>query len=397
MKKDPVTLDAEVFKTHAAFLGSTGSGKTTLALNVIEQLLERGVSVLLVDRKGDLARYASRAWWDETPSDPAAARRKQELRARVDVALYTPGDSNGRPLRIPVVPGGMAEMSTQDRDQVSKIAASGLAAMMGFGRGETQRKREAILKKAIELHADASGATLDDLKDTISRPDPALLAAVGNLTRHFSSLAEDLDTLAIQRGHLLSGDGEPLDIPSLLTQRNGRARLSIISAVALADVSVLQFWVSRLLVELGRTVRRSPSAQLRAVAFFDEADTYVPATSSPPTKDPMFDLLRRARSGGLGVLLASQNPGDFDYRARDNIATWFVGKVAQERAIDKMRNLISTYPNVGPRLAAQTTGSFFLLGGAQARELRADASLMKTEQLSEHEITVLARQTTGTS
>jgi len=264
--------------------------------------------------------------------------------------------------------------------------------MMGFGRSETQRRREAILKKAIELHADAGGASLDDLRDTISQPDPALLAAVGNLTRHFSNLAEDLDTLAIQRGYLLSGDGEELDVAGLLRPTNGRARLSIISAVALGDVAVLQFWVSRLLVELGRMVRRTPSARLQAVAFFDEADTYVPATSTPPTKEPMFDLLRRARSGGLGVLLASQNPGDFDYRARDNIATWFVGKVAQDRAIEKMRNLIAGYPNVGARLANQTIGSFFLLGGPQARELRADPSLMKTEQLSEHEITRLARE-----
>lgn len=394
MRAEPVTLDVEALKVHAAFLGSTGSGKTTIALNVVEQLLERDISVLLVDRKGDLARYASSEWWDEVPADQEAARRKRALRGRVDVDLYTPGEAHGRPLRIPVIPAGMSEMSTQQRDQVAKIAAGGLAAMIGYGRGEAQKRREAILKKAIELHADVAGATLDDLRDTISRPDPELIAAVGNLTRHFSAVAEDLDMLAIQRGNLLSGDGEMLDLQAILTPRAGRARLAIISAVALTDVSVLQFWVSRLLVELGRLVRRTPSAKLRAVAFFDEADTYIPATSSPPTKEPMFDLLRRARSGGVGILLASQNPGDFDYKARDNVATWLVGRVTQDRAIEKMRNLIGGYPNVASRLAHQGTGSFFLLNSSltpPARELRADASLMKTDQLPEHEIAALAR------
>jgi hypothetical protein len=290
----------------------------------------------------------------------------------------------------------MQEMSTQERDQVAKIAASGLAAMLKYGKGEAQRKREAILKKAIELHADSARATLDDLRDTISRPDPELLAAVGNLTRHFGAVAEDLDMLAIQRGSLLAGPGEALDLGAMLAPRPGRARLAIVSVVALADVAVLQFWVSRLLIELGRFARRHPSPTLRTVAFFDEADTYIPATSSPPTKEPMFDLLRRARSYGLGMLLASQNPGDFDYKARDNLLTWLVGRVTQERAIEKMRNLIAGYPNVAARLAGQGVGHFFLLGpaaGPTARELRADPALMKTEQLPEQEIAALARET----
>jgi hypothetical protein len=396
MRSEPVTLDPQAFKVHAAFLGTTGSGKTTIALNIIEQLLARGVSALLVDRKGDLARYASKEWWEEVPADPALAARKRELRARVHVDLYTPGEANGRPLRIPIVPAGMDEMTTQERDQLAKTAAGGLAAMIGYGKGESQRRREAILKKAIELHADTRGASLDDLRDTISRPDPELIAGVGNLTKYFGAVAEDLDMLSIQRGNLLSGAGEVLDVASMLTPRGGKARLAIVSSVALTDVSVLQFFVSRLLVELGRMVRRNPQPELRTVAFFDEADTYIPAVGAPPTKEPMFELLRRARSGGLGVMLATQNPGDLDYKARDNIATWLVGKVAQDRAIEKMKNLLGSYPNVATRLATQTTGSFFLINSGlvpPARELRADSSLMTTAQLQEHEIAELARQT----
>jgi energy-coupling factor transporter ATP-binding protein EcfA2 len=396
MRSEPVALDVQAFKVHAAFLGTTGSGKTTIALNIIEQLLARGVSALMVDRKGDLARYASEEWWDEVPADPEVAARKRDLRARVVVDLYTPGESSGRPLRIPMVPAGMDEMTTQERDQMAKAAASGLAAMIGYGKGESQRRREAILKKAIELHADTQGASLDDLLGTISRPDPELLAAVGNLTRHFANVSEDLQMLKIQRGNLLSGDGDVLDVGAMLAPRDGRARLAIVSAVALTDTSVLQFFVSRLLVELGRMVRRNPQPELRTVAFFDEADMYIPAVSSPPTKEPMFELLRRARSGGLGVMLATQNPGDLDYKARDNIATWLVGRVAQDRAIEKMKNLLANYPNVATRLASQATGSFFLLNSQlvpPARELRADASLMTTAQLQEHEIAGLARDT----
>lgn len=394
MRADPVVAELQLWKRHAVFLGSSGSGKTTLALNVIEQLLERGVSALLVDRKGDLSRYADPAWWHDESGAPEVVARRKALRGRIDVALYTPGDANGRPLRLPVIPGGMRDLAAQEREQVAKIAADGLAVMMDYGRGETYRKRTAILKKAIELHGARDGTTIDDLRDSIGRPDPELLAAVGSLTRHFGALNENLETLAIQRGSLLTGSGESLDVQAMLAPPGARPRLSIINLAALGDESVLQFWVSRLLIELGRMVMRTPREALTAVTMFDEADIYMPAVSSPPTKEPMSNLLRRARSGGLGVFLATQNPGDLDYRGRDNIQSWFIGKVTQERGIEKVRNLLGSYPNVGTRLAAQPTGSFFALGlYPQPREFNAARSMMETVQLGDGEIARLARAT----
>jgi hypothetical protein len=397
MRGEPIFLPLEDIKTHIAFLGGTGSGKTTAALSVVEQLLERGVSVLLVDRKGDLARYVSEAWWHDPSAPPLDRERKRLLRKRIEIALFTPGNSHGRPLRLPLVPT-LADVKPQDREQLARYAADGLGAMMGYGKTQAHKAKASILQCAITLHGDERDITLDLLLETINRPDPELLHIVGALQRHFASLSEDLQTLRIQRGSLLSGDGEPLDLNVLLPPPNvSRPRLSIINTSALTEVPVLQFWVSRLLVELSRLGRKRPSATLQAAAFFDEADTYVPATSSPPTKDPMFDLLRRSRSTGIGVLLATQNPGDFDYKARDNITTWLLGKIAQDRAIEKMRNLIANYPDVGPRLASQRTGSFFLLTGTTKRELRADRSLMETIQLPETEVADLARQTRATS
>jgi len=388
LRAEPVAVPLEQIKTHVTFIGGTGSGKTTAALSVAEQLLERGVSVLLVDRKGDLARYASQAWWSDGTTHDAA--RKAALRERVDVALFTPGNLQGRPLRLPLIPP-LADADPQERTQLAQFAASGLGAMMGYGASSTHRARLSVLQCAIQLHGDDRDVTVDVLLDTITRPDPDLLRSVGSLERHFAGLSEDLQTLRIQRGALLAGDGEALDLAALLPPPGARARLSIINTSALTEVSVLQFWVSRLLTELSRLARKRPSKTLQAVAFFDEADAYVPAIGSPPTKEPMFDLLRRARSTGIGVLLATQNPGDFDYKARDNIGTWLVGKVAQDRAIDKMRNLLAHYPNVGPRLATQPMGHFFVLANGTAREIKCDRSLMNTEQMSETEVAELAR------
>lgn len=388
LRAEPQSIPLEQVKSHMTFVGGTGSGKTTAALHVIEQLLERGVSALLLDRKGDLARYASEAWWsDATQPDHA---RRAALREKIDIALYTPGNSAGRPLRLPLIPS-LVDASAQERTQVAQFAANGLAAMMGYGTSSTHSAKRSVLQCAIQLHTGERDATLEVLLDTINRPDPELLQTVGALQRHFSTLSEDLQSLRIQRGALLTGDGEALDVSTLLPPQGARPRLSIINTSALGEIPVLQFWVSRLLIELARLARKRPTKTLQGVAFFDEADHYVPAVGAPPTKEPMFDLLRRARSGGLGILLATQNPGDFDYKARDNIATWLVGKVAQDRAIEKMRNLIGQYPNVGPRLATQPTGHFFVLTAGRATEVRCERSLMQTEQMSEAEVVDLAR------
>ena len=388
MRKDPVLVPLDQVRAHIAFLGTTGSGKTTAALSVVEQLLDRGISVLLVDRKGDLARYASEAWWTAGAAGEPD-RRRAELRARIDVALYTPGQPHGRPLRLPLVPR-LADATTQERVEIAKLSAAGLGAMMGYGGSTSHRHKLSILQCAIQLHVEERELTIDLLRETINQPDPELLASVGPLQRFFAPLAEDLQSLGIQRGSLFGGDAELLDAAALLPPPGGRPRLSILHTGALAEIAVLQFWISRLLMELGRLARKRPARSLQGVAFLDEADAYVPAVGTPPTKEPMFELLRRASSSGFGVLLATQNPGDFDYKARDLIGTWLVGKVAQARAIEKMRNLLASYPNVGPRLATQPTGHFFVLGDG-VREIKCDAALMTTEPLTDHEVLDLAR------
>jgi DNA helicase HerA-like ATPase len=387
MRKEPVMVSLDQVTTHLAVLGSPGSGKTTAALAIVEQLLEREVPVLLVDRKGDLARYASDAWWSDPEADDA--ERRAALRARIDVDLFTPGNPHGRPLRLPVIPQ-LADATTAERDQLARFAAAGLATMMGYGTGTTHRHKQSVLQCAIQLHADEREVTIDLLRETINRPDPELLTRVGPLQRFFAPLSEDLQTLEIQRGALLAGDGELLDAAAMLPAPGERPRLSIINTAALTEIPVLQFWISRLLVELARLARKRPSKALQAAVLFDEADAYIPATGNPPTREPMFELLRRARSEGVGVVLVTQNPGDLDYKARDLITTWLIGKVAQDRAIDKMRNLLAGYPNVGARLATQPTGHFFVLGEG-VREIKADRAMMVTEQLGDTEIAELAR------
>ena len=126
--------------------------------------------------------------------------------------------------------------------------------------------------------------------------------------------------------------------------------------------------------------------------MFDEADLYLPAVRQPASKEPMEHLLRRARSAGLGLLLATQSPGDFDYRCRDNIRTWFVGQVKETNSLAKMKPMLSECRvDVAARLPGQTTGQFHLIRDGVVTSLMADPSAVDPRQIPEDEILSLAR------
>src|SRR5690606_11551066 len=114
LQPQPVRLDPQLLTTHCAFLGSTKSGKTTLALNVLEHLLEQRIPVVMVDRKGDLATYATDSWKHPSPDDPGADRRRA-LAKQLDVQLFTPGEPRGNPLKLPIIPSKLGELPAHER------------------------------------------------------------------------------------------------------------------------------------------------------------------------------------------------------------------------------------------------------------------------------------------
>ena len=397
---EELKLDGQALTAHAAFLGSTGSGKTTLALNIVEQLLIRGIPAILVDRKGDLCAYARSSLWTEMHPDPALDARRRALGERLDIALFTPGHSKGRQLALSLVPRGLAGLKEIDRDQEAGYAAHALGDMLGY-RHTTRKDKalRAILVQAFQLFA-AQGASdrldMEALIAFIANEDPALVAGLGRLdTRLFKDLVQDLQVLQLSSADLLSKAGEQLDAEQLFGlgahARPGRTRLSIISTKFLGDNARSLFWVSQLLLALSRWVTRAPSAHLQAVVLFDEADVYLPAQSQPATKAPMENLLRRARSGGLGILLATQSPGDLDYRCRDNLRSWFVGRVTQAVALEKMKPLLSeARGNVADRIPGQGAGEFHLLQEGRVTAFKADRAMLRAEQVPENEILKLA-------
>jgi GTPase SAR1 family protein len=389
---EPRTIEISSLLRHTGILGSSGSGKTTLALNLIEQALERNVAVVLVDRKGDLAGYARPDWWRHT-ADPERARR---LADRLDVRLFTPGTRGGRPLSLSVVPD-LQQIPDHERDRMVQYAANALAAMMNYGNGAADNVCRAILTQAIAVLAERNKPCgLTELLDLLEARDDQLLARAGRYDdKRFNKLVEDLETVRLSDADLFDSAAEPLTAETLIGRKPGdKVPLAIASTRFLGDIERIQSWVAHLIACLSRYAAKSPSAELRVIFMIDEADVFMPAGAvKPPSKEPLQDLLKRARAAGLGIVLASQSPADFDYRSREQISTWFLGRIADQRSIDKMKPLFEHRPAVGGKLGSQDPGRFVMLQDGGAVDLGRTPSLLRTEQIPEDELMALAART----
>ena len=403
-----ITLNKGVLKRHTAVLGGSGSGKTTLALCIIEQLLLRGTPVVLIDRKGDLCSYANPEVWRALEGELGERRGEREkLADSIDVAVYTPGRASGRPISITLLPNGINELPGQEQQLLANLSAAALGDMLHLKNSATHQKQSGTLSVALRILGArfSKEVTLADLINLLEEEDPEL----GELTQRMDpsgrirrDLVAQLDSLRHRNSALFEAGGEPLRMEALLGdgrygRRDGRTRLSIIYTGFLGDNENILFWVSQFLSEALRFCQRNPNDELQAVVMFDEADLYIPANAKPATAEPLQSLLKRARSAGLGIMLATQSPGDLDYKSRDQITSWFIGRVREDTALRKLRAAFQSESGLDPAvvLPGQTVGEFHLVQEGLVRPMRAQRSLISAEQVPFDRIEQLARETKG--
>jgi TPR repeat protein len=375
----PLLYDAKDLTTHAVCLGMTGSGKTGLCIALLEEAAIDGIPALAIDPKGDLGNLlltfpALRAedfapWVDpaeaarngQTPAAYAASvaerwrkgladwgeepSRIQALRDAAELALYTPGSSAGRPLRLlrsfEAPPAALAADADGLRERLQATVA-GLLALLGLDADPVQ-SRESVLLQNVVAHAWNAGRSLE-LAELIRAVQSPPFERVGVFDLETFYPAKERGALALRLNNLLASpsfgawrEGDPLDIAKLLYTPAGRPRLAVLSIAHLSEGERM-FFVTSLLSELVAWMRAQPGTEsLRAVLYMDEIFGYFPPTANPPSKPPMLTLLKQARAHGLGVVLATQNPVDLDYKGLANTGTWFLGRLQTER--DKARVL----------------------------------------------------------
>ena len=374
-----VLYDAKDLTTHAVCVGMTGSGKTGLCLTLLEEAAIDGIPAICIDPKGDLgnllltfpnlqpsdfrpwvdpaeatrqglspdefAAQAAETWKEglaEWGQDGARIKRFQES---VDISIYTPASNAGLPLtvlRAFSAPNAATLQNNEAMRERVSAAAAGVLALVGLNVDPLQSREHILLSNLLDRSWRA-GKDID-LAGLIRGIQQPPFDKIGILDLESFYPAKDRFSLAMSLNNLLASpgfsawmEGEPLDIQKLLYTSAGKPRLSVISIAHLSE-SERMFFVTILLNEMVAWVRsQTGTTSLRALLYMDEVFGYFPPIANPPSKMPMLTLLKQARAYGLGVVLATQNPVDLDYKGLSNAGTWFLGRLQTER--DKARVL----------------------------------------------------------
>jgi hypothetical protein len=374
---DLVLYDSRDLTTHAVIIGMTGSGKTGLGIGILEEAALDNIPVIAIDPKGDLGNLmltfpdleatSFRPWINEqqagnegqTADEYAAAQaalwkkglaawgqgpeRIRTLRQKADVAIYTPGSSAGLPISVlrnfAAPPAALLDDAELYRERI-QATATGLLSLLGID-ADPISSREHILLAQILDRSWREGKSLD-IAGLIAAIQSPPITKVGVIDLESFYPAKDRFALAMRLNNLLAApgfdvwmQGEPLDTARLLHTTAGKPRISVLS-IAHLDDNERMFFVTMLLNDLIAWMRVQPgTSSLRAVLYMDEVFGYMPPSANPPTKRLLLTLLKQARAYGLGLVLATQNPVDLDYKGLSNTGTWFIGRLQTER--DKAR------------------------------------------------------------
>ena len=375
---EPLLYDSRHLVTHALCVGMTGSGKTGLCLSMIEEAAIDGVPAIAIDPKGDLSnllltfpRLAAedfRPWIDEdearragvTPDAFAAQQaqvwkqgladwgqdgaRIERLRAAADFAVYTPGSRAGHPLSILSSFAAPPEAIRDDGEALSDRASITAMSVLTLAGADAETGGREHTFMATLLAASWKAGRDMDLAALIHGVQSPPFEKIGVLdvdafypSKDRFGLATKLNSMLASPGFEQWLEGEPLDAGRLLYGPAGRPRVSIVS-IAHLDESRRMFFVSLLLNEIvGWMRRQSGTSSLRAIVYMDEIAGYFPPVANPPSKPPLLTLLKQARAYGIGIVLATQNTVDLDYKGLGNTGTWLLGRLQTER--DKARVL----------------------------------------------------------
>ena len=374
---EKILYDSKDLTTHAIIIGMTGSGKTGLGIGLLEEAAVDNIPVIAIDPKGDMgnvlltfprlstsdfkpwvnskeaqkkgksvdeyAKSQAELWrkglgqWDQ---DKERIRR---LRDTVDMAIYTPGSTAGLPISVLSSFKAPHEALREDRDAYREriqATATSILALLDIDAAPLTSREHILISNILEHHWDMNRDL--DIAGLINAIQSPPLERVGVMDLESFYPSKQRFTLAMQLNNLLAApgfeawmEGEPLSADTLLYTDEGQPRLSVMSIAHLSD-SERMFFVSMLLNEVISWMRSQPgSSSLRAILYMDEIFGYIPPTANPASKILFLTLLKQARAYGVGLVLATQNPVDLDYKGLANTGTWFIGRMQTER--DKAR------------------------------------------------------------
>ncbi|MEO1288873.1 MAG: DUF87 domain-containing protein, partial [Chloroflexota bacterium] len=351
--EDVVYYDSRDLTTHSVVVGMTGSGKTGLCVTMLEEAILDNIPAIIIDPKGDITNLAltfpelqpqdfkhfihqddarragmdldtyaadvAQTWQDGLAQWGIVKDRVRWLKGAAELSIYTPGSDAGLPISI-LASLRSPRFNWQGQEETVRERITGIVsalfALAGMSYEPVKDVEHVLLSNIIETNwMQGKDLTLEDIILQIKQPPFEKLGvfpldqAISERKRY--KLSMELNNIIAAPSFQSWLQGQPLDIQTLLYQPNGRPKVSIFYTAHLNDQE--RMFITTLILEtlIGwmRTLSGTPS--LRAILYIDEMfGLFPPYPKNPPTKEPLLRLIKQARAFGVGLILATQNPGD---------------------------------------------------------------------------------------
>ncbi len=368
-----INVNPNDFTRHIGVIGASGSGKTVLSKVIIEEMMKQNLPVLAIDPQGDIASLIC-----------AKSVEGKEIVNQMKYLIFTPGSNKAenltldpfalKPLKENIE---SADYNEYERSVLDDISMTLLNLLNLDPTKKTTEKAflEAVIKDSWQNDESLSFKSLAEYMLSVEEIAPVHGGSkipVDQLIKKSQreKLARELMALAVGTDGAFFRGGKRMNLQEL---DGDKYNLYVVHLGSVGtDVKKRQMVLSWIIRSIYDWMLRNPppDQSLRLLFYIDEvADFLPPHPRYPPSKKMLMLLLRQARKYGVGVMLATQSPGDIDYKAFDNTSTLFLGKIQTKQSITKILDMIEaklkkakmTTSLVASNLMSAKVGEFLLV------------------------------------
>lgn len=372
VNESPVKLPVKAFHRHLMALGASGSGKTVLCKCVMEEAVRNDIPLIIVDPQGDISSLALKGNPEEIEKHGTPLAIQEEFFEKARVAIFTPASSKGIPISVNPLKFPSEDTPREESILTLDMTATSLTSFLGYDLNSDAGKGAKAYLFTILEHLWREEQTIKDMghmADIVLRPPAKITGVLYDLVtkKEPQEIARKLRYLTVGTPSLMFQMGVQINIDMFMDRSDGKVPVNIIYMNTLSSANDKQFFLATLLRELYCWMLKNPSEDVQLLFYVDEIAPYIPPyPRNPPPKEAYALLFKQARKYGIGLVAATQNVTDIDYKALAQVNTWCLGRMMTKQDVARVQKIIQSIDPmradmVLQRLPSLQTGEFLML------------------------------------
>ncbi|MCW4022957.1 MAG: DUF853 family protein [Candidatus Bathyarchaeota archaeon] len=372
LNEAPVELPAEALHRHLMAIGASGSGKTVLCKCLMEEAIRKDIPAIIVDPQGDISSLALKGNAEELEIHGVPLTMQEEYFEKARVAIFTPASSKGIPISVNPLSFPSEDTPQEEAILALDMTATSLSSFLGYDLSSDAGKGAKAYLFTLLQHLWQNGETIRDMEhmaQLVTKPPEAIAEMLNSFVtkKEPQEIARKLRFLTVGTPSLMFQKGVQIDMDMFMDKSDGKVPLNIIYMNTLSSTNDKQFFLATLLKELYCWMLKNPSEDIQLLFYVDEIAPYIPPyPRNPPPKEAYAFLFKQARKYGVGLVAATQNITDIDYKALAQVNTWCLGRLMTQQDISRVKQIIQSVDpihaeTVLQKLPSLKTGEFLML------------------------------------